>query len=106
MTEQPLLDTLKRMAGSLSTKDDAAFQVSLDAAMWAIYDRIYVDSRKRPEVVEAILMVALRLYKRRQSPEGVAGWDDMGVVRIMARDPDVERLIEQHIDTYKVLGIA
>ena len=58
-----------------------------------------------PEVQEAILLLAARLYKRRQSPEGVAGWGDLGVIRIVARDPDIELLLEHHLDYLKA-GVA
>ena len=54
---------------------------------------------------EAIILLASRLYKRRQSPEGVAGWGDLGVVRILASDPDINRLLEHHLDMCKA-GVA
>ena len=53
----------------------------------------------------AIVLLASRLYKRRNSPEGVAGWSDLGVVRIMAQDPDIERLLEWKYDLLRA-GIA
>jgi hypothetical protein len=100
------LDSLRAMIGSGSTKDDGALSQCLTAAGAWVYDRVYSTHHGRSEVQQAILMVASRLYKRRQSPEGVAGWDEMGSVRIIMRDPDVERLLEQHIDAAKVWGIA
>ena len=54
---------------------------------------------------EAIILLASRLYKRRQSPEGVAGWGDLGVIRIIARDPDIEPLLEHNLDMCKA-GMA
>lgn len=100
------LDSLRAMVGAQTTRDDGALTIALEAAGAWVYDRVYSTSVKRPEVQQAVLLMASRLYKRRQSPEGVAGWDEMGSVRIIARDPDIERLLEQHIDTYKVLGIG
>lgn len=101
------LDSLRRMVGAQTTKDDALLAICLQAAGDWIYDRVYTDRIHRSEVQEAILLLASRLYKRRQSPEGVAGWDEMsGVIRVISRDPDVERLIEQHLAVGKVLGIA
>lgn len=41
----------------------------------------------------AALMLAGRLYKRKASPEGVAGFGDLGVVRVLADDPDVSLLL-------------
>jgi hypothetical protein len=50
------------------------------------------------ETQEAILLLASRLYKRKNSPEGVAGWGDLGVIRIISTDPDITRLLEHKID--------
>jgi hypothetical protein len=49
-----------------------------------------------PEAVfQATLLTTNRLLKRRRSPEGVAGFDDFGVIRISPRDdPDAVRLLE------------
>jgi len=44
-------------------------------------------------VEEAVLIQTARLYKRRNSPEGVAGFGDLGVVRISTLDPEVETLL-------------
>lgn len=100
------LEALRVMIGTQSTKDDAILTLCLQAAGDWVYDRVLSDRIHRSEVQQAVLMMASRLYKRRMSPEGVAGWEELGAVRIIARDPDIERLLEQHIDTYKVLGVA
>lgn len=48
-------------------------------------------------VRQATILAALRAYKRYESPTGVLGFSDMGVVRIGARlDPDVQRLIDPY----------
>ena len=45
-------------------------------------------------VVQSTLLVTNRLVKRRGSPEGVAGFDEFGVIRISARDdPDATRYL-------------
>ncbi len=45
-------------------------------------------------VREACLLVTNRLVKRRSSPEGVAGFDEFGTVRISSRDdPDASRYL-------------
>jgi hypothetical protein len=106
MAERASLDELRKFLGAQSTKDDAVLGMVLESAGSWVYDRVYPESIQKPEVVQAVLILAARLYKRRQSPEGVAGWDDMGAIRIIATDPDVRSLLEQHIDSAKVLGIG
>lgn len=46
----------------------------------------------------AILIGASKLFKRKTSPEGVAGFGDLGVVRILGRDADVEELIGSYLN--------
>ncbi len=45
------------------------------------------------EIVQACLILANRLYLRKDSPEGVAGSAEWGVIRLSRWDPDVEALI-------------
>lgn len=45
------------------------------------------------EIKEATLLLASRLMKRRDSPDGVAGNADYGVVRVSRYDPDYDNLI-------------
>lgn len=42
---------------------------------------------------EATLELTSRLFRRRLSPEGVAGFGEFGAVRVTGVDPDIERLI-------------
>jgi len=49
------------------------------------------------EVTEAALIQATRLFKRKDSPEGIIGNAEWGVVRLSRRDPDVWNLIEQFV---------
>ena len=49
------------------------------------------------DVAEAALIQASRLYKRKDSPEGLMGNAEWGVVRLSRRDPDVWNLIEPFI---------
>ena len=106
MTVRADLDALRTMIGAKGTGDDPVLSQALEAAGSWIYERVRPGEIFHPDVVQAVLLMAARLYKRRQSPEGVAGWDDMGAVRVLSRDPDVERLIEQHVDAYRVWGIG
>lgn len=100
------LDALRSLIGTESTQNDGVLGMCLQAATAWVNDRIYPGSRETSEVAQATLLLAARLYKRRNSPEGVANWDDLGSIRILARDPDIERLLEQHIDVAKVYGIG
>lgn len=49
------------------------------------------------DITEAALIQASRLYKRKDSPEGITGSAEWGVVRLSRRDPDVWALIEPYI---------
>lgn len=49
------------------------------------------------DIAQACLIQASRLYKRKDSPEGVMGSAEWGVVRLSRRDPDVWNLIEPYI---------
>lgn len=49
------------------------------------------------DIAEAALIQASRLFKRADSPEGVMGSSEWGVVRLSRRDPDVWALIEPYI---------
>lgn len=48
------------------------------------------------EVAQATLLLAQRLYTRKDSPTGVAGFGDYGVVRVTASDADVARLLDPY----------
>lgn len=45
------------------------------------------------DIAEAARLLAARLYKRKDSPEGVLGSSEWGVSRVSRTDPDVEALI-------------
>lgn len=49
------------------------------------------------EIAEACLFMAQRLYKRKDSPEGVAGLSEIGLVRVIAKDPDYLGLIDDFV---------
>lgn len=49
-----------------------------------------------PQVVtDATLLQAARLFKRRQSPEGVLGNTEFGMIRVSRVDPDVAALVDR-----------
>ena len=49
------------------------------------------------DISQACLIQATRLYKRKDSPEGIIGSAEWGVRNLSRRDPDVWALIEQFI---------
>lgn len=52
------------------------------------------------EVAEACRIQAARLYRRKHSPDGIAGGFDFGTVRVSSRvDPDVEQLLMPFVRT-------
>ena len=58
-------------------------------------------------VIQSTLLVTNRLIKRRGSPEGIAGIDEFGTVRISAReDPDVVRLLTPYRANRRIGGWA
>jgi Phage gp6-like head-tail connector protein len=99
------LDTLKQMLGVKTASDDAVLQQGLDAAQAYVAEQCYASALTLDPVAEATLLLAARLYKRRLSSEGVAGWNELGVVRIIATDPDITRLLERYLDMTRV-GVA
>lgn len=59
------------------------------------------------DVYQATLLTTNRLIKRRRSPEGVAGFDEFGVIRISTRDdPDAVRLLNPYRTNRRVGGWA
>lgn len=99
------LDALRSSLGTVSNEANTLLRRALDATTSWVAERVYAESMDRPEVHEAIILGASRLYKRRQSPEGVAGWGDLGVVRIVMSDPDIARLLEHHLNMLNA-GVA
>jgi hypothetical protein len=58
-------------------------------------------------VVQSTLLLANRLVKRKESPEGVSGFDEFGVIRISARDdPDAVRYLTPYRTTRRAGGWA
>lgn len=72
--------------------DDKAFPLSDGAVSLQVTAR-FGWSGIPDDVREACLLKSARLYKRRDSAMGVAGFGDMGVVRITARDSDIAMLL-------------
>ncbi|MFJ1664803.1 hypothetical protein ACIOK4_00150 [Streptomyces bottropensis] len=51
----------------------------------------------KPQISEASLLLGARLVKRKDSPEGVLGSSEWGVIRLSRTDPDVYALIQRYI---------
>lgn len=50
-----------------------------------------------PAITQATVIQAARIFKRNDSPLGIAGFGDMGVLRVgRALDPDVQQLVEPY----------
>lgn len=81
----------------------AVYETCIEVAIEDIESRINLpagttDENYPTKIAAAIIMNAARLAKRSTSPEGVAGMSDIGaVVRILSRDPDVERLVSRYL---------
>jgi hypothetical protein len=50
-----------------------------------------------PEVNLATIILAVKLFKRKDAPFGVAGMSDFGAVRIAQSDPDVKMLLAAYV---------
>ena len=99
------LDALRSSLGTVSNVNNTNLERSFASAYSWVAERVMADRFDDDETQEAILLLASRLYKRRSSPEGVAGWGDLGAIRILASDPDINRLLEHKLDALK-FGVA
>jgi hypothetical protein len=99
------LDALRASLGTVSNVNNVNLERACTAATAWVRDRVYPACFDDDETQEAIVLLASRLYKRRNSPEGVAGWGDLGFIRITASDPDIHRLLEYKLDMSQT-GVA
>jgi hypothetical protein len=100
------LDTLRLHLGVKTPADDGILANDLEVAQRWVADRVMACVREDPEVQEAVILLASRLYKRRQSPDGLAGWSADGfVARIGRTDPDVAALLSRKLDMCRA-GVA
>lgn len=83
---------IKRLTGAWTVNDLPTVQVTARFGWSAI----------PPEVEEATILRAASLFKRKDAPFGVAGFNDFGAVRITRADPDVMDLLS----TYQLAGFA
>jgi hypothetical protein len=102
------LEPLNGLAGGISTP--ATRIRAIGDYLWPVYEPRNVNSNQAsvqvtgvfgfasiPSAIkQATILASLRAYKRYESPTGVLGFSDSGVVRIGRLDPDVERLIQPY----------
>ena len=99
------LEPLNGLAGGIFTPTTRIRAIG--DYLWPIYEPRNVNSNQASVQVtgvfgfssvpvaikQATILASLRAYKRYESPTGVLGFSDMGVVRVGRLDPDVERLV-------------
>lgn len=79
-------------------RGEAITGLRYDMGCWSTSRRVRVTARwgwpSVPEpVVQATLIQAARLFRRKDSPEGVTGSAEFGLVRVSRVDPDVQALL-------------
>lgn len=80
----------------LSQTDWAGFRLARVTARWG-WPEI------PPAVTEATLLHASRVYRRKDSPEGVAGSSEWGLVRVPHFDPDVKALLAPFVNQFRAV---
>jgi hypothetical protein len=99
------LEPLNGLAGGIVTP--ATRIRAIGSKLWPIYEPRDINSGQAsvqitgvfgfatvPSAIkQATILMALRQFKRYDSPLGAAGFGDLGVVRVSRFDPDVEALI-------------
>jgi hypothetical protein len=102
------LEPLNGRAGGIDTP--ATRIRAIGQYLWPVYEPRNVNSNQAsvqvtgvfgfatiPSAIkQATILASLRAYKRYESPTGVLGFSDMGVVRIGRLDPDVQRLVDPY----------
>lgn len=69
----------------------------LDRVIAAVTEHIYEHYRVSNPMTDtqelAIILQSARLWKRRDTPEGVIAFDELGAVRVSRLDPDVDMML-------------
>lgn len=82
---------------SLTTEPDALVTQAVNAAnAWVRQQRVAdIDAEAWPGDVElGTVMLAARLYRRRNSPDGVQAMTDAGAAYVARNDPDIAMLLQ------------
>jgi hypothetical protein len=88
-----LVATQLSMDGDQAAADKLAATVAAVNSLIARWLNPAADGTWRPEHVLGATMLAARLYRRRNSPEGVATFTAEGAVYVQRNDPDVAMLL-------------
>jgi hypothetical protein len=110
MATWPTLSEARHHIGEVNNDQVPILERCLDAAVahigWRCEDNIEEDDYYveivPDDLAEAALLLTARLFRRRLSAEGVAGFGEFGAVRVTRVDPDIEMLITP----YRSWGIA
>lgn len=86
--ETVLENTLNAVIAYIGWRCEDELELIQDTGSAYYYDEVVPDNLR-----EATLLQTARTFRRRLSPEGVAGFGDFGAVRVTRVDPDIEALI-------------
>ncbi|HEX5995356.1 MAG TPA: hypothetical protein VFY84_09475 [Jiangellales bacterium] len=86
---------------------DVAITALISQTDWASHRLARITARwgwpSQPSAVgQANLLQSSRLYRRKDSPEGVAGSSEWGLVRVPNLDPDVKALLAPYVNQFRV----
>jgi hypothetical protein len=80
------------------TGDDLAHLERVIAAVEEhVAEHFYVSDPLTSAQEQAIIIQSARLWRRRDTPEGVLAFDELGAVRISRIDPDVSWLLDRKV---------
>jgi hypothetical protein len=96
---EPLNGTVDGLTGYPATRiraiDDYLFNIETSGEATVRITGVWGWAAIPVAVKQATIIQAARIFKRNDSPLGVAGFGDMGVIRVGAQlDPDVRQLVE------------
>ena len=93
------LEPLNGIAGGITTPytqiraiDDLVFPLDSGEATVQVTG-VFGFSSVPTEVKQAAVLLASRIFKRNDSPLGVAGFGDLGAIRVSRIDPDIESML-------------
>lgn len=106
LTTDYQLEPLNGVAGGITTPYTRIR--AIESKLWPIYEPRDINAGQASvqitgefgfsaipiAIKQATILASLRAYKRYESPTGVLGFSDVGVVRIGRLDPDVQRLTD------------
>lgn len=93
----PDADNLKAFLGKDATLNAEAAEFAVNAAIgmarsWFYFDADTEDTDDNALAVSCVLLQMSRLYRRKDSPEGIVGSNDFGSIRVTRFDPDIEAM--------------